>query len=118
MNINNKEQILIAFKDKILAIRNYRSEKKEFLVRDFVDQKILEEVLEEIETGESDITPAGKSFLGVYYGFDTLATIFEKPQMWFLELKPMEVITFIEESKGNKVSEQNLRVDLLPPENI
>lgn len=129
----NNGEITEAYKSKILAIRNYKSDKKEFLVDDFTDIGVLEKILEEIDTGESDITPAGKSFLEEYFGFDKLASILLERKIfltspnpsslrglvsWFETLEPMNTITFIEKSKDNISDEQSLREDLLPPKGI
>jgi hypothetical protein len=63
---------------KILGVRNYRSDKKEFSVFDFADIDVLESFLEEVSTGESDITPAGKSFLEKHYGLNNLSELLHR----------------------------------------
>jgi hypothetical protein len=132
-NSEIKDKFISAFSTKILAIRNYKAEKTEFFTDDFLNIPDLEDFLEEIHTGESDITPAGKSFLQHYYGFDTLADLLserdslslnkeastsEAIKSWLENIKPMEIFAFIEESRGHTVEGLPLRADLLPPENI
>lgn len=130
--INNNEQIIQANRPKILAVRNYKSDKEKFVVDDFLVLENLENILVEVANGESDITPAGKSFLEKYYGFENLANILltrgklpeytefsaDKLRSWLENLEPMETITFIEESRGNIVKGQPLKEDLLPPKDI
>lgn len=126
-----KEHIYQLYKNKILAIRNYKSDKKHFTVDDFIDLNILGKVLDEVDTGESDITPAGKSFIEKYYGFEGLAKIlfkqnvlteaikelsFEELISWLGSLEPMSTINFIETARGNVKKGQALRKDLLPPD--
>jgi hypothetical protein len=57
---------------KILGVRSYRSDKNEFSAFDFADIDVLESFLEEVWTGESDITPAGRAFLEKHYGLNNL----------------------------------------------
>ena len=111
------ENINQNYTNKILAIRNYNSDKKEFGVADFQDLTQLKKIISEILTGESDITPAGKMFLQTYYGFDKLSNMFnsEFSKEWLEGIVPMETIAFIEECRGNNVSNNNLREVLLPP---
>src|SRR4051812_31251257 len=126
----DKEQLIEAYKAKILGIRNYKSDKKELIVADLIDQKMLAEFVVEVLTGGSDFTPAGKVFLEKFYGFKELAASlldnvdFNKThshvsqselEEWLKGLNPMEVITFIEESKGTIKEGVSVRDDLLPP---
>lgn len=130
-----KENIVEAFRSKILGVRNYRDKngKQEFTVDDFAKLEDLACILDEIFTGESDITPAGKSFLEKYYGFNELAkSLFDSNLLsersatekmedlrgWLETLEPMETIKFIEEARGNLKGGEKLPEDLLPPENI
>jgi hypothetical protein len=128
-----KEHVYQLYKDKILAIRNYQSDKIHFNVADFINLKILGRVLDEVDTGESDITPAGKSFIEKYYGFTGLAKIlvkqnvlteaikdlsFEELISWLESLNPMFTINFIETARGNVKKGQKLREDLLPPKDL
>jgi hypothetical protein len=105
MNETSKAELVKAYDSKILAIRLYKSSKQEFRVNDFLDPQALSIILEEITTGESDITPAGKAFLEQYYGNEELTR----------NMVPMETLRFIEESKGNIQPGQGLREELLPP---
>lgn len=129
----HKNHIYTLFKNKILAIRNYKSDKKHFIVDDFIDVKILGRILDEVDTGEGDITPAGKSFIKNYYGFGGLAKIlvtqnvlteaikdlsYEGLISWLKSLEPMFTINFIETSRGNIKKGQKLREDLLPPKDL
>lgn len=132
MNIpNKKEQFIHQFSNKILGLRNYRSSKKEFATDDFVNLEVLESFLEEVFNGESDLTPAGKSFLEKYFGFDELADLLVKRgkfsishqcsqqaeiSSWLKKTIPMEIMRFIEKSRGNITDDTTLRHDLLPPE--
>lgn len=128
----NKKNIIEAFVDKILGIRNYKSDKKEFLVNDFLNEKLLDEFLDEVYSGESDITPAGKSFLKNYFGFEELAaSLFKRNpsflsiesssdkvnevKHWLENLEPMGTIKFIEETKGGIEKDAPLKGELLPP---
>ncbi len=129
---NEKEQVLAAYREKLLGIRNYRHvTKQEFRADDFLDQKILFEFLEEVDTCESDITPAGKAFLASYYGLKELSATLAKDggltntletpeqiQAWLEKLEPMEITRFVEEARGTVTKNTPLRADLLPPENI
>ena len=129
----DKQDIAAAFESKILGIRNYKSDKKEFVVSDLLDTDVLRDFLDEVSTGESDITPAGKVFLNKYFGFKELASRIscngnfalrehpataEEISKWLEELKPMETMTFIEEARGNIQPGAAVRSDLLPPDNI
>lgn len=129
----NRDKAYQLFKNKILAIRNYKSDKNEFTVDDFIDLKVLGKILDEIDTGESDITPAGKVFLKKYYGNKGLANklVMQKVltesikgfssdelMAWLDNLVPMETISFIETSRGNIKQGQRLREDLLPPKDL
>lgn len=133
MPVSNNKTLLGAYAHKILGIRNYKSMKKEFFVNDFLELQKLEDFLEEVSTGESDITPAGKLFLEKYYGLEKLSTslvrrgkftlysrpsTFEEFHVWLEELQPMATISFIEKAKGNFRNVATLRSDLLPPDNI
>lgn len=128
-----KERVYQLYKNKILAVRNYQSDKKHFTVDDFTDMKSLGIVLDEVDTGESDITPAGKSFIEKYYGFAGLAKIlvtqnvlteaikdlsFQELILWLKSLEPMFTINFIETVRGNVKKGQKLREDLLPPKDL
>lgn len=129
----SNEQIVQAYKTKILAVRNYESDKEEFAVDDFIVLENLEEVLDEIDTGESDITPAGKSFLEKYYGFDKLSDLLSSRnkllesigefsvndlRSWLENLEPMVTATFIAKSRGIITEGQLLREEFLPPKDI
>ena len=125
------EKTIEKYLNKILGIRNYKSGKKDFGTTDFLDNNILADFLAEVQTGESDITPAGKSFLEVYYGFDSMSKILSKNtafinanknfsdvesiKKWLENITPMETFFFIEKARGNLKQEQTLREDLLPP---
>lgn len=126
-----KEHVYQLYKNKIFAIRNYESDKKHFTVADFIDLKLLGKVLDEVDTGESDITPAGKAFIEKYYGFAGLAKLlvvqnvlteaikdlsYEELISWLESLEPMFTINFIETARGNVKKGQSLGEDLLPPE--
>ncbi len=56
-----------------LAVRNYRHEKKFFHEDDFSSLPNLILVLNEVITGESDLTLEGKRFLEERYGYNDLA---------------------------------------------
>ncbi len=125
----SKPELSAAFRGKILGIRNYPSAKCEFSVDDFLDFKVLEDFLQEVSTGESDVTPAGKAFLERFYGFAELASRLsntfrkdaglstaEEVQAWLESLVPMEIIRFIEGARGNVKAGSRLREDLLPPD--
>jgi hypothetical protein len=129
----DKPRLAAAFEGKVLGVRNYRSEKHEFLVTDFLDLRTLQLFLTEVSTGESDITPAGKTFLDRYYGFEAVAfefsskgdfalgseaSTFEEILEWLKALQPMHTVTFIEEARGNLKPGASLRQDFLPPEDI
>lgn len=130
--MRDKNEIKVLFDKKILGIRNYKSDKREFNTTDFLDFKVLVDYLWELDTGECDITPAGKSFIENYYGFDELAkklathgydlppenTVTNQQTFtaWLKSLVPMETITFIEQARGNIGESTKLRDDLLPPE--
>jgi hypothetical protein len=124
-----KPELSAAFRVKILGIRNYPSNKGEFSVDDFLDLKILEDFLQEVLAGESDITPAGKAFLERYYGFAELASRLsntfredaglstaEEVQTTLEGLVPMETMRFVEEARSNIKAGVRLREDLLPPD--
>jgi hypothetical protein len=129
----NKKEVATAFEGKILGIRNYKSDQQVFMVHDFQDIRMLRNILDEIFTGESDITPAGKVFLEKYHGFKELSdkissdgefaleghqATSEEILRWLEELIPMEIISFIEEARGNIQPGTALRSDLLPPDKI
>jgi hypothetical protein len=132
METPNREAILKAFAIKILGVRNYKAEKKEFYVRDLTQNETLDLFLNEVLTGESDITPAGKSFIERYYGFARLATDLaeratlrwfsreratsDKLYTWLKNLEPMKTISFIEQARGRLSAGATLKPDLLPPE--
>src|ERR1043166_2833215 len=117
-----------AFQNKILGVRNYKSDKKEFVVTDLLDMEVLKVFLTEVSTGESDITPAGKVFLDKCYGFEDLAAEIaldggcalvrelstqKEILEWLKSLEPMQTITFIEEARENIKPGARLRADLL-----
>jgi hypothetical protein len=124
----SKPELVAAFRGKILGICNYPSDKGEFSVDDFLDLKVLEGFLQEVSTGESDITPAGKAFLERYFGFAELASELSDAFLtnvgvrgselptWLESLVPMEIMRFVEEARGNIKAGSRLREDLLPPD--
>src|SRR5262245_16852403 len=127
------QRIVVAFQEKILGVRLYKSDKKQFFVSDFLEMGVLKDFLTEVSTGESDITPAGKVFLDKYYGFDDLAadialegdfaltrelSTAEEMLEWLKNLEPLQTITFIEEARGNIKPGARLRTDLLPPDDV
>lgn len=124
------EDFVRAYTNKILGVRNYASDKKEFNVCDFIDLEILAKFLDEVDTSESDISPAGKSFIKKYYGFSNLARLLVGQKLlneaiadysidelthWLENLEPMQAITFIEKSRGNIFDNQLLKEEWLPP---
>jgi hypothetical protein len=126
-----KDTLLEAYASKILGIRNYRSAKQEFFVADFLNVEVLEPFLQEVLDCESDMTPAGKSFIEKYYGFENLAerlalrgvfapTEGPSPSQeiceWLRDLEPMATIRFIEEGRGRIRPNASVRDDLLPPD--
>lgn len=133
---NTQAQLRDRYKAKILAVRNYESDKGEFTVDDFVNRQTLIDIIVEINEGESDITPAGKQFLKEYYGFEAVAKMFvdaridlyaPKDKMkqgkqaaftWWLEnMVPMEMAMFIAQGQGAKIDDNTeLIKDLMPPE--
>lgn len=58
---------------KPLAIRNYHHDKKFFDEIDFHSLPSLVLILNEVITGESDLTVDGKTFLEKHYGYRELA---------------------------------------------
>ena len=129
--MTNSQQIKKIYTTKILGVRNYEAHKKEFSVDDFLDYKTLVEFLWEVDTGESDITPAGKSFIEQYFGTDNLAkelsdkgydlppdnieTNQQTIAEWLKSLQTMQTATFIQEATGNIQKGAKLKEDLLPP---
>ena len=119
------------YANKILGVRNYKHEQSEFFVKDFTDLDLLEPILNEMFTGESDISPAGKRFLEEYYGIGNLAELLFRrenikemgwsfPSIQEIEehinnIVPMEAIMFIETARGNISDDSELREDLMPP---
>ena len=120
------------FIDKILGVRNYKSDKNEFYTYDFLRFDVLHDFLWEVDTGESDITPAGLSFIEKYFGFEELVKSFvakgdrlppdsddhsEPSQLaWLKSLEPMQTITFIEQARGNIQQGASLNKRLMPPD--
>lgn len=108
-----KDELVVSYENKILAVRNYKSDKQEFTTEDFIELKILGIILDEIDAGESDITPAGKLFIEQYYGFSNLANLMvsqnilaeavgdlsvDELALWLERLEPMETNKFIKGS--------------------
>jgi hypothetical protein len=131
METPNREAILKAFAIKILGVRNYKAEKRKFDVGDLTQNDTLDLFLNEVLTGESDITPAGKAFIERYYGFEKLATdLAERATLmfgrerassdelyaWLKNLQPMKTISFVEQARGRISAGAILNADLLPPE--
>ncbi len=130
--MSNRKELKACYDSKILGIRNYKSDKKEFNTDDFLDFDTLVDFLWEVDASESDITPAGKSFIENYFGFDELAkelaskgynlppeyteTNQQTITTWLKSLDPMRTIAFIEEARGNIQHGAQFREDLLPPE--
>jgi hypothetical protein len=125
------QELVAKFQSKILGIRNYKSNKKQFFVDDFLNMEVLTRFLTEVSNCESDITPAGKAFLDRYHGFEDVAAelarkggfaLTTRPSTpeeildWLKDLQPMQTITFIEEARGNIEPGARLKTDLLPPE--
>jgi len=124
------------YETKILAVRNYKSDKYEFRVNDFLNLGELSQILEEIDTRESDITPAGHTFLKEYYGYRNVAKKMilgddrylydpkdEKTNekidnyaSWLENLEPMWTVRFFEESRGNIEPGANLIEELTSPD--
>lgn len=135
-NTPEKEKCLKVYKSKILAVRNYESTKDYFVADDFINENMLVEIIDEISTGESDITPAGKSFIEDYYGFENIAKMFNDADIslfipketlrkgkvaaytwWFKNIEPMELAIFIAQSQGLEASKGTpLKEEFLPPE--
>ena len=63
------------YKNKILGVRNYKSEKMSFGVEDFLNLDTLALFIDELFCCESDLTEAGKIFIEEYYGFTKLASL-------------------------------------------
>ena len=111
------------FNEKILAVRHYASNKREFLVEDFLNPTVLLDIMDEVQTGESDITPAGKKFLEIYYSDEELKELLnsldDDAANWVHTLVPMEMGTFIAQAKGQISTDDNepaLNPKLLPPD--
>jgi hypothetical protein len=132
METPNREVILKAFATKILGVRNYKAEKKNFYVGDLIQNETLDRFLNEVRTGESDITPAGKAFIERYYGYEKLAmdlaeratlrefgrerATSDELHTWLKALEPMKTVSFIEQARGRISAGATLKPDLLPPE--
>lgn len=128
----NKESLINLFKNKILGVRNYKSNKEVFLVSDFLDEKTLDMFLDEVYSGESDLSPAGKCFIENYFGFKNLATsvsnrnpsfLSERSpnnivmiENWLKDLLPMQISKFVGEARGELEKDAKLRDELLPPD--
>ena len=130
------------FRGKILGVRNYEADKTEFCLTDFSDNRILLDFLNEVSTGESDITPAGYTFLNQQLDLRKVAEGARKDGValppygrgktdeerigYFLEfirnLQPMETALFIAETSwgsskdGSKPTLDNIDEKLPPPE--
>ncbi len=124
-------QIIDKYEGKVMGVRNYRATKKEFNSSDFIDIKKMEDFLEEVSCGESDITPAGLMFIKEYYGFNKLAKLLYKRkalrldfssrkeiEQWFEEIVPMEISRFVGEAQGGLKGGETLKDELMPPKNI
>jgi len=119
------------YSNKILGVRNYKSDQDEFFVKDFIDLDLLEPILDEFITSESDITPAGEVFLAEYYNIKKLSVqLFERNRLNEIypkcgsaleieniinDFEPMLAISFIEQSKGNISKDSVINERLLPP---
>jgi hypothetical protein len=133
MSTQNHE-VVERYASKILGIRNYRSHQQEFHARDLIDLAVLADLLQEVQSGESDITPAGLAFLSQYYGADFLSRSLvtagykfyyvsacsHEVQVnawrdWLQTVVPMELSRFIETARGTISLGSELRDDLMPP---
>lgn len=133
--MNDQQTTKQRYQTKILGVRNYESDKMTFDVADFTDLTILQQFLEEVYNGESDLTPAGQAFLDEYFGYDNLAAQLvergshlagsdeisdaEKVRAlssWLTIIDPMEAASFIAEQRGEIAGDESLQEALLPPE--
>lgn len=135
-----QHNVIEAFSDKVLGVRNYEADKDEFYSTDFLDSKVLLEFLDEVSSGESDITPAGYVFLNQHFDIRKVAENARKDGIalppynrgktdeerieYFLNfiknLKPMVTALFMTESEWKHDNEHNPTLDnidekLLPP---
>ncbi len=105
----------------ILGYRNYPSDKKEFFKEDFEDTGTLQEFLDEIITGESDITELGKNVLLEMFDVSDLAqrildngglrevdvTAANQIRNIVLRQEPHVVAAFISEARQKKEGDSN-----------
>ncbi len=126
-----------SYSDKILGVRNYKSNKNEFFTADFINLSDLGNFLGEVSTGESDLTPAGLQFLVDCYGsiqdiagkivkgsFDNefifkqkdKASMIAEYTKWLEGVEPMEIASFIAEARSQINENSKLNIRLLPPE--
>jgi hypothetical protein len=126
----SQEVVLIRYAGKILGVRLYRAAQQEFFAIDFATLDKLEPFIDELLTSESDITPAGKSFLTRFWGLERLVGLLAERRKlrehdaedvewlldWLSNIEPLAVLTFIEEGRGTIKLGATLRDDLLPPE--
>lgn len=104
----------------ILGYRNYKSDKKEFFKEDFESLEVLREFLEEMFTGESDITGIGREFLlQRLRSSDAAQRVMDLGGVRILNVKtaqeligaverqkPHEIAMFIAEAKENQNNKQ------------
>lgn len=136
-SMNSQEEIKKLYRSKILAVRNYESEKDVYTVDDFLDPPTLVDIFEELFTGESDISPAGKSFVELYFDPEVFArtlvavnflrtvirpasetAYYQGLLSWIKDIEPMEIATFIANAQGVDVDAESLEEDLLPPSGV
>jgi hypothetical protein len=133
------------YNSKILGVRNYESDKENFYSVDFKDIETFVNFIMEVSTGESDLTPAGisyiKSFIdlkdvanqAVYRGLDLPPYddmqddgSGSDPSLRFIQyvndISPMEMALFIAspiktfDNEARKPSLNDLKEEYLPPQ--
>ena len=111
-----KKDILSKYSEKVLAIRLYKSENQKFHSNDFLRLDVLKNCLNEVITGESDLTEDGKNFLSEYYSLEELAQslveiggldegpFLTKNQImdWFKSVKALDTLDFIDSVRESK----------------
>ena len=102
----NKRKVLISFRDQALAIPLYSSAKrKAYYSEDFLESDSLIYIMNEVFSGESDVTDDGKKFLKEFWGHENLAHILMGNGKFDYDYSEQELLNYLAEMVPNEVGD-------------
>lgn len=109
----SKRKVLLSYRDQVLAVPLYSSAKRAaYYSEDFLELDSLVFIMNEVLSGESDITVQGKKFIKEFFGHENLAHKLIKSSQfrfnyseqqlaeYFAKMEPNEIGNFIRECRN------------------